>query len=83
MASANTAPAPRAPAATDDPTLVHALQVHAIELEMQNEELRASRAAVEAGAGALHRALRLRSGRLLHPRIGTIRTAKLLGICPV
>jgi two-component system sensor histidine kinase/response regulator len=38
-----------APAATDDPTLVHALQVHAIELEMQNEELRASRAAVEAG----------------------------------
>jgi len=38
-----------APAAPDDQSLVHALQVHAIELEMQNEELRASRAAVEAG----------------------------------
>jgi PAS domain S-box-containing protein len=40
---------PAIAAAPDDQALVHALQVHQIELEMQNEELRASRAAVEAG----------------------------------
>ena len=38
-----------APTEADTQRLVHELQVHQIELEMQNEELRRSRAEVEAG----------------------------------
>lgn len=42
-------PAPAPGAAPEAQRLVHELQVHKLELEMQNEELRSSRAQVEAG----------------------------------
>jgi hypothetical protein len=71
-----------APARTDAETqrLVHELQVHQIELEMQNEELRESRAEVEAG---LERCTELYDfapvGYLTLGRDGAIRQVNLTG----
>jgi len=71
-----------APARTDAETqrLVHELQVHQIELEMQNEELRQSRAEVEAG---LDRYTELYDfapvGYLTLDRDGAIRQVNLTG----
>ena len=39
------------PTAADVQRLVHELQVHQIELELQNEELQGARAELEAGLG--------------------------------
>ena len=71
-----------APARTDADTqrLVHELQVHQIELEMQNEELRQSRAEVETG---LERYTELYDfapvGYLTLGRDGAIRQVNLTG----
>jgi len=73
---------PEAPArsAQDNQRLLHELQVHQIELEMQNEELRRSRAEVEAG---LERYTDLYDfapvGYLSLDRDGNIRQANLTG----
>ena len=65
---------------TDTQRLVHELQVHQIELEMQNEELRQSRAEVEAG---LERYTELYDfapvGYLTLGRDGAIRQVNLTG----
>ncbi|HSO71586.1 MAG TPA: PAS domain S-box protein, partial [Thermodesulfobacteriota bacterium] len=71
-----------APGPTEEDTqrLVHELQVHQIELEMQNEELRRSRVEVEAG---LERYTELYDfapvGYLTLGRDGTIRQVNLTG----
>lgn len=66
--------------ATDTQKLLHELQVHQIELEMQNEELNAARAEVEAG---LERYTELYDfapiGYFTLERDGTIRQANLTG----
>ena len=77
-----TAAAKGAPARTqaDTQRLVHEVQVHQIELEMQNEELRQSRAEAEAG---LERYIELYDfapvGYLTLGRGGTIRQVNLTG----
>jgi PAS domain S-box-containing protein len=69
-----------APREADTQRLVHELQVHQIELEMQNEELRRSRAEVEAG---LERYTELYDfapvGYLTLGRDGAIRQVNLTG----
>lgn len=66
--------------ADDAQRLVHELQVHQVELEMQNEELRRSRAEVEAG---LERYTELYDfapmGYLTLGRDGAIRRSNLAG----
>jgi len=64
----------------DAARLVHELQVHQIELEMQNEELRASQAEVEAGL-ALYAELydSAPTGYLTLDRKGAIRLVNLTG----
>ncbi len=46
--------------------MFHELQVHQIELEMQNEELRRTHAELDMSAGALFRFVRPGPGGLLH-----------------
>jgi PAS domain S-box-containing protein len=60
--------------------LIHELEVHQIELEMQNEELRASRERVEAGL-ALYADLydRAPTGYLTLDRAGVIQRVNLMG----